>query len=81
MDGGEAVPGGKHMLMEKSGPQLLNDVNAHHAEWQGWVRQAEQKDPILLIDLISPPPELLMIYNKELPLISSNASPRNDAQE
>lgn len=46
----------------------------------GETSSKEEKDHILLIDLISPPPELLMIYNTELPLMSSNASPRNDAQ-
>lgn len=38
-----------------------------------WDKQEKEKDPILLIDLISPPPpELQMTYNTELPLISSN---------
>lgn len=39
----------------------------------GETSRKEGKDRILLIDLISPPPpDLLMISNAELPLISSN---------
>ena len=33
MVGSKAVPGGRNMLMEESGPQLMNDINAFHVEW------------------------------------------------
>lgn len=63
--------------MKESGPQLMNDINAFHVEWHTRglceTSRQEEKDHILLIDLIAaPPPELWMIYNTELPLISSN---------
>lgn len=47
MDGGKAVPGGRNMLMEESGLQLLNDVYACPVEWQGSVRQAVKKRKII----------------------------------
>lgn len=77
MVGSKGVPGGRNMLMEESGPQLMNDINAFHVEWHTRrlceTSRQEEKDHILLIDLITPPPpELWMIYNTELPLISSN---------
>ena len=75
--GSKVVPGGRNMLMKESGPQLMNDINAFHVEWHTRglceTSRQEEKDHILLIDLIAaPPPELWMIYNTELPLISSN---------
>ena len=77
MVGSKVVPGGRNMLMKESGPQLMNDINAFHVEWHTRglceTSRQEEKDHILLIDLIAaPPPELWMIYNTELPLISSN---------
>lgn len=63
--------------MGEPGPQLMNDINAFHVQRHtpglGETSRKEEKDPILLIDLIPPPPpELQMIYNTELPLMSSN---------
>lgn len=44
-----------------------------HTRGLGETSRKEEKDPILLIDLIAPPlAELPMIYNIELPLMSSN---------
>lgn len=63
--------------MGEPGPQLMNDTNAFHVERHtrglGDTSSKEEKDRILLIDLIAPPlAELQMIYNTELPLMSSN---------
>lgn len=33
--------------MEESGPQLMNDINAFHVEWQGSVRQTEKERKII----------------------------------
>lgn len=63
--------------MEEPGPQLMTEINAFHVEWHtrglGEPSRQEEKDPILLIDLIAPPPlKRQIIYTTELPLISSN---------
>lgn len=54
----------------------INEWHQHLSYWMaglGETSRKEGKDHILLIDLISPPPpDLLMISNTELPLISSN---------
>lgn len=47
--GCKAVPGGRNMLMEESGPQLMNDLNAFHVEWhtQGLGETSRKKRKIL----------------------------------
>lgn len=77
MDDGKAVPGGRKMLIGEPDLQLMNDINAFHVEQHtrglDETSTKEEKDIILLIDLIAPPPpELQMIYNTELPLMPSN---------
>ena len=60
MEDGKAVPSGRNMLMREPGLQLMNDINAFHVERHtrglGETSRKEEKDPILLIDLIAPPP-------------------------